>query len=141
MMPNVPPYYTPTFRASAFPADRPIGIILMVLSAMLIPITILASVVMGAIFGSTFLAHLVHFHGVLHSATRGFAFLGMVISVASLASMVYAGYSISRSQRQGFVLALVIGCLTMVLHGNMIALAIAVYSGLRLGGLLGTKPE
>ena len=130
--------------APAHPADKPVGVALMVISAVFIPILMIIGLGATVFVGMATAFHIVSGSpGLAHAeGSGGMLLMRMFFSIFALAGMVYAGFGISRSTRQGFVIALVIGIVAIVLRSAMIiGIGATVYSALRLFGGLGPKPK
>jgi hypothetical protein len=128
--------------ARVYPADRTVGVILMILAAIGIPLLVFGAIAKTAVLSVLAAVHAFHlFHGghVSH-VTQGDTFVHTIFGLVTLSGLVYAGYAISRTQRAGFLVALVIGVAALLMHTSVtLALGAVIYSALRLFAGVGPR--
>jgi branched-subunit amino acid transport protein AzlD len=127
MMQNFPANYSNGLPATTHPGDRTAGVLVMVFAAIAIPLHLFFSLPFRFF-------HMLGGHG-------HFSFLAAIFSTALLAALVYSGYEISRSQRNGFISGIVIGALCLFFHVILwpVALGTILYSAIRLGNSRGLR--
>jgi hypothetical protein len=123
-----------------YSVDKTVGTVLMVLSAVAVPLLAFVWFVSLAVHGSAAVLHLFHLlNGHAYRSGGGiFELFHLWSGLGVLAAFVYAGYGISRSRKESFLVALFVGIFALFIHADpTIALFAVVYAGLRLFAKVG----